>query len=190
MRCHFHRVRKKTSRWEGRTRFAWHGWERIPASSPRLLRQKYNREGGDPEPVGQGRAVGGCGGSPVLSPDILCASWSAALCWVFAFISGFYKVNNSFSPGRCSHITTHGHLRGRGGKGGCRAELPLTGGSHERPRCCGTECLTAAAGKRSRGGTPISPGAPQCCLLLDCAQGSAGTGRRRWGHRVRGGPGE
>lgn len=157
---------KKKSRWEGRTLFAWHGWERIPGSSLRLLRQKPNREGGDPEPVGQGRAVGAVVAPPVLSSDVLCTSWFAVPCWVCAFISGCYRLNNPFSAGRCPHITTHGHL-GKGGRGGCGAGLPLTGCSHERPRRCDSECLMAAAGKRSRGGTSSPPGAPQRYLLLD-----------------------
>lgn len=132
---------------------------------PQVAAAKVKQRGGDPEPVGQGWAVGGYSGPPVLSTFILCTSWSAVPCWVCAFISGFYKLN-PFSPGCCPHTTTHGHL------GGGEA-APAWGFLFP-------ECQMAAAGKQSRGGTPTPPGAPQRCLLLDCAEGSAGTGRRRW----------
>lgn len=52
-----------------------------------------------------------------------------------------------------------------------------------------SECPMAATGRRSRAGTPAPPGAPQRCLSLDYAEGSAGTGRGRWGNRDGGGPG-
>lgn len=135
MRCHFHRVRKKKPGGRAKPGAAWHRSGLCCHSAPGCYGRIQKCKGCNPQPVGQGRAVGDYTGSPpsLKTPppapryfthpcDPPCPAGFVSLSPVtFIRLIPSLQGTRAFHWQPCPHTTAHRHLGVPAG-GAARAE--------------------------------------------------------------------